>query len=142
MRNERIRFETPLYPKIIVLDGLSGSGKTTQGFRLEKLFKDRSVRLPNPLGKRAIEKFCPECGHKREDLKVMNQYLAELREFTENTEYEFVLCEGGYSSLISHALTKGAPLPLLKRHYQDLNSKMMDLKRDFGYLEFYMRFTI
>lgn len=131
-KDERIRFETLPQPKIIVMEGISGTGKTTQGFRLERLLEGRTINFPNSLGVKALDNL----GENKDfNLNLFNAYLTELRDFTAVTDSEFVLCEGGYSSLISKSLSLGIPLQTLKNYYTNLNNRMIDFKRDFGYLE-------
>ncbi len=116
--------------QVVTLEGLSGMGKSTQAYQLDKMIENSS--------KSAIKynrERLPDMTAESMALMIKH-YFKKLELEIKKDDQKIVLCEGGFSSIIVTCLARQKhSIKTLERIFLDAKNTVDDFHNKFGYLE-------
>lgn len=116
--------------QVVTLEGLSGMGKSTQKYQLDKILGDCN-KTPLKYNENLLSDMTAESM-----ALMIREFYKALELETKKDDQKIVLCEGGFSSIIVNCLAKQRhSIKELERIFLEATNTITDFHNKFGYLE-------
>ena len=116
--------------RVVTLEGISGMGKSTQKYQLDKILGD-CIKTPLKYNKELLVDMSAESM-----ALMINNFYKQLEIETKKDDQKVVLCEGGFSSIIANCLAKQLhSIKELENIFLNATNTITDFHNKFGYLE-------
>lgn len=116
--------------RAVTLEGLSGSGKSTHKYQLDKFLVDRCFKTKLGLKKRVLKATVEGMA------LALKEYVKLLEMALKKDDHKIVLSEGGFSSIIVTCLSRRThSVAELEKIFFDVTSKITEIHNKYGYLE-------
>lgn len=116
--------------QVVALEGLTGMGKSTQRYQLDKIL-DSCFKCPIKYNKELLKDMSDE------QLALMiDNYFKQLENEIKKDDPKVALCEGGFSSIIATCLARQQhSMRDLERIFLNATNTIKNFHNKFGYLE-------
>ncbi len=116
--------------QVVTLEGLSGMGKSTQRYQLDKIL-DNCFKCPVKYNKSMLKDMSEE-----QMAMMIKNFFKQLEIEIKKDDHEVALCEGGFSSIIVTSLARQQrSTKELESIFLDATNTIRDFHNKFGYLE-------